>query len=270
MRRRSVTTALMSMVAGYTALHRLGRRAGSTKAERRAELPGDDLVFRPWFTTDHAITIDAPPDAVWPWLVQMGWHRAGWYTSRWVDELLFPDNLPSAESIEQQFQHLQLGDLVPDGAPETECYFVVRELEPNRHLVLHSQSHLPPGFRDRYDAWIDWSWAFVLTELSPGTTRFHFRSRARLGPSWLAAAYWLLLIPADFVMSRQMLHGVRHRAERGLPSGDEHRRARRNARRPRASRAPALPVPAPSRGGCCADRDARLGDLRDRQAHVPR
>ncbi len=80
-------------------------------------------------------------------------------------------------------------------------------------LVLHSTEHLPPQFRDRFGAWIDWSWAFVLSDLGDGRTRFHFRTRARLGPPWLAAAYWLVLVPADHVMARQMLAGVRRRAE---------------------------------------------------------
>ena len=62
-------------VAGYAALQFLGRRAGSTRAERRMALPGDGAVRHPHAVTDHAITIGAPPQAVWPWLTQMGWHR---------------------------------------------------------------------------------------------------------------------------------------------------------------------------------------------------
>lgn len=75
---------------------RLGRTYGATRSERAASLPGDGIVPRPQVVTDHAITIDAPPAAVWPWLVQMGWNRGGWYTARWVDRLLFPANGPSA------------------------------------------------------------------------------------------------------------------------------------------------------------------------------
>jgi hypothetical protein len=52
----------------------------------------------------HAITIAASADAVWPWLVQMGWGRAGWYTYRWVDRLLFPANGPSADQLLSQHQ----------------------------------------------------------------------------------------------------------------------------------------------------------------------
>ena len=59
-------------VAGYAALQVLGRRAGSTRAERRMALPGDGAVRHPHAVTDHAITIGAPPEAVWPWLTQMG------------------------------------------------------------------------------------------------------------------------------------------------------------------------------------------------------
>lgn len=203
----------------YCWLHRLGRTSGSTRQERRALLPGDHVVPKPHFVTDHAVTIDAPPDAVWPWLLQMGWHRGGWYTAGWVDEFLFASNLPAAERIHPEWQRLAEGDHVPDGPPESECYFVVEAVEPNRHLILHSRSHLPPGFRDRYGAWLEWTWAFVLHDLGNGRTRFRFRSRVRLGPRWLAALYWLALVPADHVMARQMLAGVKRRAESG-PQGD--------------------------------------------------
>lgn len=209
--RRGLILAALT-AAGYAALQRLGRTSGATGEERAAQLPGDDLVDHPMMVTNHAVTIDAGPERIWPWLVQMGWHRGGWYTARWVDRLLFPENDPSAEQILPELQDLAVGDWVPDGNPETRCGFTVERLEPNRHLVLRSIEHLPPQFRDRFGAWIDWSWAFVLRDAGPGRTRFVFRSRVRLGPWWLAAAYWAVIIPADFVMSRQMLLGVRRRA----------------------------------------------------------
>lgn len=205
--------AFVTGLAAYGWMQWLGRTSGSTRAERAAVLPGDEVVVRPHFTTDHAITIEAPPDAVWPWLVQMGWHRAGWYTARWVDLLLFPANEAAADRVEARWQGLAVGDQVPDGPPETECFFIVRELVPSRHLVLHSRSHLPPDFRDRFGATIDWTWVFSLTDLGGGRTRFHFRSRARLTPWWLSAAYLLVIVPADHIMSRQMLRGVQARAE---------------------------------------------------------
>ena len=169
--------------------------------------------------TTHAITIDTGPDRIWPWLVQVGWHRGGWYTARLVDRLLFPENDPSADHVVPELQQLAVGDWVPDGRPETRCGFTVALLEANRHLVLHSTEHLPPQLRDRFGAWCEWSWAFVLREAGPGRTRFVLRSRLRLGPWWLAAGYWAVIVPADLVMSRQMLRGVRRRAESLAPSG---------------------------------------------------
>ena len=79
-----------------------------------------------------------------------------------------------------------------------------------RHLRAAAAAGAVAGF----GAWIDWTWAFVLDDLGDGRTRFLFRSRGRAGPAWVAATYLLVIIPADFVMSRQMLHGVKARAER--------------------------------------------------------
>jgi hypothetical protein len=75
----------------------------------------------PQVVTNHAITIDAPREVVWPWLVQMSWHRAGWYTARWVDKLLFPANWPSANRFIPGLQEINLGDFIPDGASKTKC-----------------------------------------------------------------------------------------------------------------------------------------------------
>jgi hypothetical protein len=194
-------------------LIRLGRTYGSTATERRLDLPGDDIVPRPRTVTDHAITIDASPEAVWPWLVQMGWHRGGWYTARWVDRLLFPANRPSADRIVPELQHLEVGDFVPDGPPEAACGMIVESLAPPQHLVLHSTSHVPRALQDH--ARLDWSWAFVLTPTDGGQrTRFHFRSRWVTSPWWLTLGGCLAIVPADFVMARSMLRGVAQRAAR--------------------------------------------------------
>lgn len=211
---RRVLPALGLLALIEVVLLRLGRAYGSTAAERARRLPGDGIVDRPSAVTDHAVTIDAPPDAVWPWLVQMGWGRAGWYTARWVDRVLFPANGPSADRIVPELQGLAIGDFVPDGAPKAECGFIVDALAPGRHLVLHSTSHLPLSWRERMA--VDWSWAFVLTPVDDGyRTRFHFRSRWITSPWWLTLAARLVIVPADFVMSRSMLRGVKARAQRG-------------------------------------------------------
>jgi hypothetical protein len=149
---------------------------------------------------------------VWPWLVQMGWHRAGWYTARWVDKLLFPLNWPSGNRIVPGLQHLQLGDFIPDGAPETKTGLTVEALEPGRAMALHSTSHLPLSWRGKAD--LDWSWTFVRLPLEDGRrTRFLFRSRWVTSPWWFTLGGWLGIVPADFVMARDMLNGVKQRSE---------------------------------------------------------
>jgi hypothetical protein len=168
--------------------------------------------------TTHASTVQATPARIWPWLVQVGWGRGQWYTARWVDRLLFPANGPSADVVVPEWQHLAVGDRILDGPPEAHCAFVVADLVPERCLVLHSREHLPPGWAERFGAAIDWSWAFVLEPAGTGT-RFLVRSRVRLRPWWITAAYRAFVVPADFVMSRQLLRGVRVRAEgaTGMP-----------------------------------------------------
>ena len=210
----AIATVAGAGVAVEGVLVHLGRTYGSTRQERTMSLPGDDIVADPKVVTNHAITIDAPADCVWPWLVQMGWHRGGWYTARWVDRLLFPANRPSANRIIAELQDIHIGSFIPDGAPETETEMIVERLEPESVLVMHSTSHLPVNWRKRNKAALDWSWAFVLVPLDDGRrTRFHFRSRWTTAPWWLTLGGWLAIVPADFVMSRDMLHGVKARSE---------------------------------------------------------
>jgi hypothetical protein len=228
-------TAAIAVAGGYAALYRLGQTWGATRQERRRALAGDELLPDARAFTTHAITIAAPARHVWPWLVQMGWGRAGWYTPRWVDLLLFPANSPSAQRIVPDLQNLEVGDFVPDGPPETKCGFRVEVLAPERALVLHSTSHVPLSWRNRVE--LDWSWAFVLTPLDDGQrTRYHFRSRWTTSPWWLTASGWLGIVPADFYMSRGMLRGVRERAEataRERRTGDVPQHAGQPSRQPR-------------------------------------
>ena len=113
-------------------------------AERRLPLPGDGIVPDPNVVTNHARTSRAAPDDVWPWLTQMGWHRGGWYTPRWVDRLLFPANWPSASSSTPSFSvTCGQGDVIADGSPGTAQFVVVAHVDAPRLLVLHSTTHVP-------------------------------------------------------------------------------------------------------------------------------
>lgn len=199
----------------YAALQALGRVAGSTAGERRAPLPGDHLVDEPQLVTDHAVTIEAPADRIWPWLTQMGWHLGGWYTPRWVDRLVFPENWASLDRLDPHLvRDLRAGDLVPDGPPGTAEYRVAQADAPHV-LVLRSTTHVPPGWTDKYDARILWTWSINLDERPDSTTRVHLRVRGRMSPRWFATLYLAAIVPADFIMAVGMLRGLKERAEAG-------------------------------------------------------
>jgi hypothetical protein len=212
-----VRYAAVSALIGYGAVQALGRRAGSTAQERRMRVPGDEMVARPQLRTDHAITIDAPPAEIWPWLTHMGWHLGGYYTPHWVDRLLFSENWPSLPPPGPRADaRLGGGDTIPDGPPGT-AWYVVAEVDAPHTLVLRSDTHLPPGWRDRFGATIDWTWSLRLRELSDGQARLLSRVRGRTAPWWVTAIYCATIVPADYITARGMLRGIKQRAESRPP-----------------------------------------------------
>src|SRR5499427_8295475 len=119
---------------------------GATPEEAARELPGDDLLADPHIISTRAITIDAPPSAVWPWLVQMGSGRGGVYTYDWIENL-FGLGMRSADAILPQFQDLKQGDALPLGPGRP--LMRVEVFEPERALGVR--------FEDG-----NWVWIFAL------------------------------------------------------------------------------------------------------------
>lgn len=209
------TTA--AALAGLYALHRLGRRSGLAPGEATGALPGDELVAQPGWQSTRAITIDAPPERVWPWIVQMGFPglRAGWYTPHWLDQLTFGIEERSANRIVPELQQLEPGDRVPDSV-DWSAYFTVVRVDPPHALVLHSTRHVIRPIRT-----IDFSWAFVVRELGHGRSRLLVRARADYTPRRALPFVELIVGPADFVNAGAMLRGIKQRAESAgeIPKG---------------------------------------------------
>jgi hypothetical protein len=188
---------------------------GASRQERRQPLPGDDLVAARWQTT-RGITISAPADQVWPWLVQMGYGRGGWYSYEWLERLIGAGDFAgggSARRVLPELQQLALGDTValsPAGG------LTVEVLDPARALVLHYRMNLltaaPAGDGDR--AVLDWTWAFALTPVNEASCRLLARVRADYRPRWLRLLMPFLLEPVHFIMERKMLRTIERQARR--------------------------------------------------------
>jgi len=180
-------------------------RWGSTEAERRAALVGDERVPQAHYLMDHAVTIRAPADSVWPWLVQIGQDRGGFYSYAWLERAVGAD-VHNADRIVPEWQQRRVGDLVRGvpadylgGAFGRDLGWRVVALEPGRALVLQN-----------------WG-AFVLHPVGDSATRLHIRLRGEGRPSLagvaLAPAGLLVFEPAHFIMERGMMLGIKRRAE---------------------------------------------------------
>ena len=187
---------------------------GATRTEATAALPGDDLVRERWRTT-RAITIGAPADEVWPWLVQMGFGRAGWYSYDWLEQVIGAGDFAeggSARSVLPQFQSLAVGDPVPLSADGGLTAAVV---DPPRALVLRMAMSMLTGApaRDGDHAVLDWTWAFVVVPAGSRSSRLLVRVRADYRPRALGVLFPLLLEPVHLLMERAMLRGIRRRVD---------------------------------------------------------
>ena len=192
--------------------------------------PGDALIEDAPFETTWSTEIDCPPRDVWPWLVQMGYQRAGWYIDAWWDKAINEHFWPKVVAPEHQaehfatldhlvedLQHLAVGDIIPDG-PAGSAWFTVEIVEPDRALVLLSDRHIelltPARLQDSSLATHGrFSWAFVLDPLPNDRCRLTIRTRATIAPKLVAGVLVPLLKVVDRLFVKRMLEGIKRRAE---------------------------------------------------------
>lgn len=233
----------LAATAAAAAIYRFGlqpwhRTWGATDAEAEMSLPGDGLVPKPAYQTTRAVTIDAPPEAVWPWLVQIGQGRAGFYSYDWLENA-FGREIHNADRVHPEWQDLEAGDtvhLAPDDQYGGRARMRVVHFDPNRALVfgpvVETADDLEAAARTGAG-----TWAFVLTPVEPDRTRLIVRTRSR---HWTAPRVaFRLYDPAHFLMERKMLLGIQERAEaqpepsveHAPPTNEETAPAGRDARR---------------------------------------
>lgn len=172
-------------------------RWGATDEEVNMPLPGDEFVEDPKLNATHAITINAPAADVWPWLVQLGQRRGGFYSYTWLENLVRCE-MHNANRIVSEWQDLKVGDEVwlhPKAPP-----LRVLAIEPGRAIVLEK------------------CWSFILHPIDENTTRLIIRGRGEFNPDLKNGLLNFLLWrgifePAHFIMERKMLLGIKQRAE---------------------------------------------------------
>jgi hypothetical protein len=178
---------------------------GTTTAERTRSLPGDDFLPNASASSTMAITVDASPGAIWPWLRQLGQERGGFYSYEWAENLVGLD-IHNADRIVPEWQELSVGDTVRLGCADRfpDATLEVAAFDPESSLVLRTPTD---------PTW--WVWAFVLEPIDETTTRLLVRSRIRLPENPLVrAASLVALDPVSSLMTYGMLQGIRSRAER--------------------------------------------------------
>jgi hypothetical protein len=180
---------------------------GATDEDRSRAMAGDRLITHPTYSFTTAVTIDALPEDVWPWLVQMGYRRGGLYSYDWLDRLFGFLDRPSATRILPEFQHLVAGDTIPVGRGPS---WPVAHVEPCRALVLDMRNL--SGF--------DWVWQFGIYAIDDHRTRLVSRSHVRPHTVWARLFSVLVIEPSGFFMTRRMLLGLKERAERRAREAD--------------------------------------------------
>jgi hypothetical protein len=198
--RRRLSTGMVLVGVAALAYFRFVRdwhlHWGATADEAHGEVAGDDLMPAPDIVSTRVVEIDAPPAAIWPWLVQMGPGRGGAYTYDWIERRLGID-IQNTDHIIPEFQHLKVGDEIPMPGYTMR----VERLDPQRAMVVRSSNHA-------------WVWSFELRPVA-GHTRLISRNRfdAAALPVKDKLAY-PLIEPGSWVMERKMLLTIKQRAER--------------------------------------------------------
>lgn len=190
---------------------------GATKEELSQSWPGDEFIDHPKTYATHALTIQAKPSEIWPWLVQVGQNRAGFYSYDWIENL-FGFEMTNAHEIVEEWQSLKVDDgllLHPHATPlrvshciPENCIVAVggQALQGEKTVVDPSVMRL-----NRYEGY---TWAFFLRPKADGSTRFIARIRATWKPGLIDnLRNWCFMEPAHLIMQLKMNRGLKQRAE---------------------------------------------------------
>jgi hypothetical protein len=192
--------------------------------------PNLDLIKDPMLDFYYDIEISARPEVIWPWIQQVGYHRGGWYIDTWGDKFeqtyfwpfVVPKEArgtykPAANEILPEYQHIKVGDIIPDGPPDS-AYYEVVEIEPNHLLLLYATTHfnyMAPQFiyKTKFAPRGAFCWAFIITEIDTNRSRLTSWWRAEGYPKTAFAFFKPFLALVDGAHQREILKGIKKRAE---------------------------------------------------------
>jgi len=191
---------------------------GATNEEVLQPLPGDDLIENASLVTTKAITIEASPEEIWPWLLQLGVDRGGMYSYLWVENWLLRLNVENSDVVRPEWQHLQVGDFIR---------FTPKKYTlnpgPGLYVLAMETNYALAGCFGMEGLAVDCNksatWQFVLVPQANRATRLILRSRNAGPPSLLASFTGKLGSAFQFYMERKMLLGLKERAEMAYLSG---------------------------------------------------
>jgi hypothetical protein len=170
-------------------------RWGATDEEVRRPMPGDGIVAKPSFDATRAVTVQAPPQSIYPWIVQMGMTRAGWYSYDLLDNL----GRPSARALIPELQQIYAGQIIPM-SPDGKQGVYVREFKENEWILWGDKEG-------------DTTWVWGMYPTADGATRLITRVRTKYRWLGFTAIFNLLIEFGDIIMMRKCMLGIKERAE---------------------------------------------------------
>ena len=187
----------ITLAAAFAILMPLAHRLGASVAELASTLPGDELLDRPVVRWTNAITINAPPEKVWPWIIQIGDTRGGFYSYTFIENAIAGKPLyRNAETAVPEFQNPAVGEQIIEGMLK------IREYQPGQYMLADSVS---PD--------LGWTWVWSITPAGNGQTRLVIRNHVQPFTEGASPVMTFFLDAGGFMMEQRMMQGIKLRAE---------------------------------------------------------
>jgi hypothetical protein len=180
-------------------------RWGATYKEAQYRLTGNDIVKKPHFVATRAVTINAPPNEVWKWIIQIGSKRAGWYSIDWIDN----GGVPSAKEILPEFQKIEEGYFIPFTLNQKHGMWVKEYIE-NEYILWGDKKNSA-------------TWGWFLKQMENNQTRLITRLRIRYKFTFPRILFYILTDLGDFIMMRKCMLGIKERAENNFRNHHLHK-----------------------------------------------